>query len=209
MISIGECAFITIGIPGARQVLVALVPCPPAAWSTRLALKIASYSGVSGASCVVPQHLTGSNEGCPPLHDGIRFPIHWPLRSGYIASSKAHAPHGSALSIAASASVPIAPRISITILLGSLLAMRRGLLAEIFEIGRRLVLPRRHQKSIGAEEITLPCDLDMGVAFRADAFFPVRSRVLHVTILLERRPRTCERVVDRRDLIVEESRIGL
>src|SRR5215510_14629728 len=65
MISIGECAFITIGMPGARQVLVALVPCPPARWSSRLALKIASYSGVNGASCVVPQRLAGSKENTP------------------------------------------------------------------------------------------------------------------------------------------------
>src|SRR5712691_5222004 len=79
MISIGEWAFITIGIPGARHVLVSLVPCPPAAWSARLALKRASYSGVSGASWVVPQHLIGSNEGWP-LHDGMRTPVHWPLR---------------------------------------------------------------------------------------------------------------------------------
>src|SRR5262245_18845755 len=103
MISIGEWAFITIGMPGARHVLVALVPCPPRRWSSRLALKMASYSGVSGASWVVPQHLTGSNEGCPPLHEGIRLPIHWPLRLGYFASSNARASPGAAHSIAASA----------------------------------------------------------------------------------------------------------
>src|ERR1700674_2570044 len=102
MISIGEWAFITIGIPGARHVLVALVPCPPMCWSSRLALKMASYSGVSGASWVVPQHLYGSKEGWP-RHDGMRTPIHWPLRSGYFASSKPQAPHGNAHSVAASA----------------------------------------------------------------------------------------------------------
>src|SRR5436190_4416022 len=115
MISIGECAFITIGIPGARQVLVALVPCPPACWSAMLALKMAWYSGVRGASCVVPQHFTGSNEGWP-RHEGMRSPIHWPLRSGYIASSNANAPYGAAHSIAASAIALIAPRKSIAVL---------------------------------------------------------------------------------------------
>src|ERR1700736_6750371 len=101
MISIGECAFITIGIPGARHVLVALVPCPPTRWSAMFSLKMASYSAVRGASCVVPQHLVGSNEGWP-RHDGMRTPIHWPLRFGYIASSNAHAPHGIPHSMAAS-----------------------------------------------------------------------------------------------------------
>src|SRR5207249_5183456 len=108
MISIGEWAFIAIGMPGARHVLVALVPCPPACWSAILALKMAWYSGVSGASCVVPQHLTGSNEGWP-RHEGMRSPIHWPLRSGYIASSNAHAPQGTAHSVTASATAFIAP----------------------------------------------------------------------------------------------------
>src|SRR4030088_2037050 len=109
MISIGEWAFITIGIPGARQVLVALVPCPPSRWSTRLALNMASYSGVSGASWVVPQRLIGSNEGWPPPAVP-RTPIHCPLRLGYFASSNARAPLDDAYSIAASAIALIALR---------------------------------------------------------------------------------------------------
>src|SRR5437016_14668726 len=113
MISIGEWAFITIGIPGARHMLVALVPCPPACWSSMLALKMAWYSGVSGASWVVPQHLTGSNEGWP-RHEGMRRPIHWPLRSGYIASSNAKL--GAAYSKVASAIAPIAFRYDIVVL---------------------------------------------------------------------------------------------
>src|SRR5262249_23077430 len=75
-----------------------------------------SYSGVSGASCVVPQHLTGSNEGWPPRHGDIRLPIHWPPRSGYLASSNAHAPLGAVHTIAASAAAIIVARSSITVL---------------------------------------------------------------------------------------------
>src|SRR4030095_3984840 len=112
MISIGECAFITIGMPGARHVLVALVPCPPARVSSRLALNIASYSGVSGASCVVPQRLTGSNEGWPPPAVP-RTPIHCPLRLGYMAGSKAKTPLGVAHSMAAIANAPIALHLNI------------------------------------------------------------------------------------------------
>src|SRR5215469_5208175 len=106
MISIAEWACITIGIPGERQVLVALVPCPPSRCSARLASNIPAYSGVSGAPCVVPQGLLGSNEGCPappPPPPGMRTPIHWPLRFGYLASSNAEALPNGAHSIAATA----------------------------------------------------------------------------------------------------------
>src|SRR5437763_2903147 len=79
---------------------------------------MASYSGVSGAPWVVPQTLVGSKAGWPrgAPGGGERRPIHWPLRSGYFVSSKAQALSGAAQSIAASAAVPIAFRVSITIL---------------------------------------------------------------------------------------------
>src|SRR5215470_3216545 len=115
MISIGECAFITIGMPGGRQVEVALVPCPPSACSLRLTSNSALYSGVSGASWVVPHFLYGSNEGWPPPVFW-RTPIHCPLRFGYCASSNAKATGAVHPIAAASAIAPIVLRASIVVL---------------------------------------------------------------------------------------------
>src|ERR1700722_19491643 len=186
MISMGECAFITIGIPGARHVLVALVPCPPSFWSIRLALNMASYSGISGASCVVPQRLTGSNEGWPPPAVP-RTPIHWPCRSGYFASSNARAPLAAAHSMAASASAPIVPRSSIAVLpSGSSIAFKHSFepavwccrcgsrRREIAQIRRRLVLAHGHEVAVLAHEIALAPDDDQIVVLAAQIFGPAR-----------------------------------
>src|SRR5215510_6733755 len=80
---------------------------------------------------------------------------------------------------------------------------------EVSQIRRRLILLGRHQEAVGAEEVPLPADLEMGVALGADAVAPDRARVLHAAIFLDRRPRTRERVVECGDLDDEDVRIGL
>src|SRR6266699_691824 len=91
-------------MPGERQVKVGVVPCPPAAWSLRLASKMAWYSGVSGACCPRPGGLEGSNRvplkpGGPkrtngPFKSGPEGPYrtHWPFKSGYFPKSTIWAP---------------------------------------------------------------------------------------------------------------------
>src|SRR5215470_2344787 len=80
---------------------------------------------------------------------------------------------------------------------------------EISQIGRRLILLGRHQEAVGAEEVPLPANLDMGVALGADALAPDRARILHAAIFFDRRPRTRERIVERGDLDDETVWIGL
>src|SRR5215467_1101288 len=80
---------------------------------------------------------------------------------------------------------------------------------EILEIRRPLVLLGRHQQTVGAEEVALPADLDMGIALGTDALAPDRTRVLHAAIFLDRGPRARERIVERGDLDGENVRIGL
>src|SRR5215467_14765987 len=63
-------------MPGATQVKVGSVPCPPAAWSLRFSSKIARYSGVSGADLASGQR-------------GAAVRSHWPFKSGYLDSSNA------------------------------------------------------------------------------------------------------------------------
>jgi hypothetical protein len=74
--SISPYPFVTRGMPGEMHLYVEVVPCPRSAWSLRLASKIASYSGVSGASCPLPANLLISNRPGPPIGP------HCPLKSG-------------------------------------------------------------------------------------------------------------------------------
>src|SRR5262252_581080 len=80
---------------------------------------------------------------------------------------------------------------------------------EILEVRRPLVLLGRHQEAVGAEEVSLTADLDMGVALGTNALAPDRTRVLHAAIFLDRGPGACERIVERGDLDGENVRIGL
>src|SRR5947208_12525356 len=50
-------------------------------------------------------------------------------------------------------------------------------LLEIACVGRLLVFARRHQIAIGADEIILPADEHVAIAFRADEFAPLRLGV--------------------------------
>src|SRR5579872_5059065 len=58
-----------------------------------LASMIARYSGVNGASWPSPQGFVWSNEGWPPSPRTMRR-FHWPVQSGYLASSNACAATG-------------------------------------------------------------------------------------------------------------------
>src|SRR5438094_599331 len=70
-------------MPGARQVWVGSVPCPPATWSARFSAWMALYSSVNGARSL--SRSAGSQRGAP-------MRSHWPRQSGYFVSSNAKAP---------------------------------------------------------------------------------------------------------------------
>src|SRR5712672_969404 len=90
------------------------MPCPPAAWSTRLASKRAWYSGVNGGCCAGPQALVGSKTLARPWPTPTVFAFgprrHWPFKSGYFVSSNAHAPTTVDSSAASSMDTTVAPR---------------------------------------------------------------------------------------------------
>src|SRR5262245_20762698 len=81
--------------------------------------------------------------------------------------------------------------------------------AEISQIGRRLAALRGQQEPLGAEEIRLPADLDMAVALGADPLPPSCSRPLHANVALLHRPGVRQRIVDGRDLVVQQIGLGL
>src|SRR5205823_13593810 len=71
------------------------------------------------------------------------------------------------------------------------------------------IFPRRHQQSVGAQEIALPRNFDMRIALRTDALAPDRPWILRAPPFLAHRPRTRQRIVDRRHFDMENVRIGL
>src|SRR5215813_2888063 len=77
------------GIPKPRQLAPRQSKKLPCSCDLRLASRIASYSGVSGACWPLPHGLVGSKEGCPPKVPTRRTPLHWPFQSGYLISSPA------------------------------------------------------------------------------------------------------------------------
>src|SRR5262249_464466 len=128
---------------------------------------------------------------------------HLPFRSGYLLSSNAAAPATVISSAASEATAPIEFRECMTVPLPSLLR-----LVEIAQVGRRLVFLRGHQVAVGAEHVVLATNMDVIVAFRADIFAPIRSRIGVALVALEHLPRPRQRVIGYRDLVVEEVRIG-
>src|SRR5207248_8873255 len=77
---------------------------------------------------------------------------------------------------------------------------------EIAEVGRRLVLAGGHQFAIAAEEVVLVADDDMHVALGAVVLAPAHIAV--AAEILGDRPWAGQRVVDRRQLGVEDVCIG-
>src|SRR6266852_928742 len=121
MNSIGWKPYAMRGIPKPRQLAPRQSNEPPCSCDLRLASRIASYSGVSGACWPLPHGLAGSKEGCPPKVPTRSTPLHCPFQSGYLISSPAAtAPTAIASATASgatfSAKAPIVLRQSIVIL---------------------------------------------------------------------------------------------
>src|SRR5579859_2203359 len=70
------------------------------------------------------------------------------------------------------------------------------LLLEISQIRRGLVLLDRHQEAVGAECVFLPADTDQHAAFTAIAYYPARTRIGAVHVLLVHGPGPRQRMVD-------------
>src|SRR5262249_30524249 len=78
---------------------------------------------------------------------------------------------------------------------------------EISQIWRWLVLARRHQKTVRAQEVIFLADTDVAVGFGADIFVP--DRTLFTLVIPRYRPGAGQRMVDRRDFGVKEVAVGL
>src|SRR5205807_1496455 len=83
-------------------------------------------------------------------------------------------------------------------------------LFEIFQVGRRLVFPDRHEVAIETDEIIVLANAHMRVVLGANRFAPPdRLLRLHAPIVLHDRPRSRESMVDRGNLVVQQVRICL
>src|ERR1700739_4812794 len=75
--------------------------------------------------------------------------------------------------------------------------------AEILQIGWRLVLARRHELALGAEEIGFVAELDPGGFLCANCSAPERMGLLHALSRFEDRPRPRQSAVEHGDLVVD------
>src|SRR5437773_12333328 len=82
-------------------------------------------------------------------------------------------------------------------------------LLEVAQVRRRLVLLRRHQLAVAAEEVALPVNLDVTIALGAILLGPGELLVWIASILLGDRPRARQRTVVCRNVIEHYVRIGL
>src|SRR5215467_2677509 len=84
-------------------------------------------------------------------------------------------------------------------------------LFEISQVRRRLVFADWHQQAVSAHKIAFLPDGNHRVAhiFGTAYFAPAETRIAVVHILFVYRPRSCQSIVDRRDYVVKDSRIGL
>src|SRR5262245_62479229 len=80
-------------------------------------------------------------------------------------------------------------------------------LIEIFQVGSRLILPSGHQVAVLADVIILLADRDVMVALGADILEP--DRLAFPPVVLGHGTRAGQRVVDGRDLVVQDSWFGL
>src|SRR5256885_1192875 len=80
---------------------------------------------------------------------------------------------------------------------------------EITQVRRRLILAHRHQQTIGAHIVVFVADAHMTIAFRTDELAPCRARRRITLIFPNHRPRPCQRVVDDRDLVMQDAGIVL
>src|SRR5262249_16163524 len=82
-------------------------------------------------------------------------------------------------------------------------------LLKVSQIGRRLMLFCRHQIAVRTEHIVLLADLHESLALGTIRLYPYRSRIRQSPVGLGHRPRTCQRIINDRDLIMEQVLIGL
>src|SRR6266568_6776666 len=80
-------------------------------------------------------------------------------------------------------------------------------LIKMAQAGRLLTLLCRHQFALGAEHEVLALDAHMLGALGADSLHPDRIAVAH--IILGHRPWPGKRIVEGRDLVVQDVRVGL
>src|SRR6266581_5066112 len=78
------------------------------------------------------------------------------------------------------------------------------LAGEVLQVRRRLVLTGRHQLAVGAEEVVLVLDLDPRVLLCAHRRTPEWPRVRRALRLLGDRPGSRQRIVEDRDLVIED-----
>src|SRR5258708_13056491 len=81
-------------------------------------------------------------------------------------------------------------------------------LLEIAQIGRRLVLLRRHEITVAADKVPFLPDVDVHVVFRAQVFVEL-DLAGHPLIALRHRPGPRQRVVVSRDLVQENIPVRL
>src|SRR5262249_11293061 len=92
------------------------------------------------------------------------------------------------------------------------IAPRLALLLDLLEISQirwRLVLLGGHQVAVAAEEVAFLADFDVTIALRPNFLDPLRLLDRYTRIFLCHYPRPRQRVVDRRDFVVEDARICL
>ena len=83
-------------------------------------------------------------------------------------------------------------------------------LFEISQIRRRLVLPGGHQEAVSAEHVVLIGDGDMIVGFGTILFRPGGIGIIRAApVVLHDGPRSRERVIDHRNLVMSNVAIAL
>src|SRR5215467_8107045 len=82
-------------------------------------------------------------------------------------------------------------------------------LLEVFKVGRLLALAHRHQQTVAGDDIIFVADADVAIVLRADVFGPERPRTSIAPVATRDGPGPGQCVVDRRDLVVQDVRVGL
>src|SRR5882762_1873010 len=133
---------------------------------------------------------------------------HCPVQSGYFVRSGACALALATPSAMTSATVPIRFWNFMVVLQPSSESAIPGASSlEIPQVGRLLVLLGRHQVTVGAHEIVLLSDDHMMIVLRAIVGVP--DRLVVAAELLGHGPGARERVIDYRDLDVQDVRVRL
>src|SRR5258707_10133780 len=80
---------------------------------------------------------------------------------------------------------------------------------EITQVRRRLALAARHQEAVGAQVVDFAADPDQRGSLDAIGLDPVEMRLRLAQVSLVDGPRPRQRIVDHRDLVMQDIRIGL